>query len=1069
MADLGSLEFQITSTSEQAEKSIDNLISRFKQLKSAISISNGTVDKIASLSYAINEFGNANVSNVGKVLKEISKLKELKDISIPKGVTERISEITTAVNSVSSTEQFVKLSEAIEKIAGVGKVSIPKSFSDSLKTVSDSISSFNGDTMAAFDMFADVAQKLSGVDLSGLRISKNFGEGLSEVAKAMSMFDDSSLANFDKFAESASKLSGVNFSGIGGATKKVSSTSSKSKISDAILPNESKSGESDAIKNIGKAATEATEAIGGLKAKIGSMLSKLADRTINDFKESLKSVAKNSIEAAKGVGKMALSVVPFSQLPRSIGNSVKKLKELKSSLMRIAMYRAIRTAMKELTEGLDKSIEAIYQFESAAGHHFGSVMDSLKTNATELTGNLGALAANIISLLAPALNTLMNILNSLISAFASLLAMAGGKVFVKATGDAQKYGDALKKGASSAKEWKNQILGFDEINRLEAPSDGGSGSGSGEINPYTFMEADMLDWMKAIQEAIDNDEWYKAGELFAEHFNGIVDQWDSYSWGIRVGEKIQNGLELALGMLDGFDFKTLGSKIATSINGMFEEVDGTTIGGIVGGWFSSIWETLDGFLEDLDTWNIGVQIGNMFNESFRRVQGAPIAEALNYALYKALSLVRSFVETFSLKDAVNTMASTIGDTLLAWSDTLNSDTDFVKAVVDWIDEVDWDYATSSISTGIANLLEALANKMKEIDKEKLKANIKEAFEGIDWAGLFEAIADFAWEWFKLKWELRFSAMQGLLQGVAQGLEAVAYDVNGTYAQMVEEGQITQRDLSNMIATASQYEMTLDQVYNAMKDGSVGFPEFEQQMTAASEVAQEAADQIGNVSEALSGMTDPVTEAVDSTLAQNEEIKAAASETGKVTQEEIGNAIQLASDDFNAAVEGMTTSLATFSETMRTTFEAVTSNITDSISTMSNSAVTAINAIISSINAIPRNIQVSVNTVYGGVGVKGYADGGYVSKGELFIARESGAEMVGSINGKTGVANNDQIVEGIRQGVFEAVVSAMSSSGNNNSSGNKTAVLQVNGKEFARAIFSDMKSVTNEHGISLINV
>jgi hypothetical protein len=43
---------------------------------------------------------------------------------------------------------------------------------------------------------------------------------------------------------------------------------------------------------------------------------------------------------------------------------------------------------------------------------------------------------------------------------------------------------------------------------------------------------------------------------------------------------------------------------------------------------------------------------------------------------------------------------------------------------------------------------------------------------------------------------------------------------------------------------------------------------------------------------------------------------------------------------------------------------------------------------------------------------------------MFVARENGPEMVGTIGGRTAVANNDQIIEGIRQGVFEAVSAAM---------------------------------------------
>ena len=50
----------------------------------------------------------------------------------------------------------------------------------------------------------------------------------------------------------------------------------------------------------------------------------------------------------------------------------------------------------------------------------------------------------------------------------------------------------------------------------------------------------------------------------------------------------------------------------------------------------------------------------------------------------------------------------------------------------------------------------------------------------------------------------------------------------------------------------------------------------------------------------------------------------------------------------------------------------------------------------------------------------FASGGFPDAGQLFIAREAGAEMVGSLGGHTAVANNDQIVEGIREGVEAAM-------------------------------------------------
>lgn len=59
----------------------------------------------------------------------------------------------------------------------------------------------------------------------------------------------------------------------------------------------------------------------------------------------------------------------------------------------------------------------------------------------------------------------------------------------------------------------------------------------------------------------------------------------------------------------------------------------------------------------------------------------------------------------------------------------------------------------------------------------------------------------------------------------------------------------------------------------------------------------------------------------------------------------------------------------------------------------------------------------------------FANGGFPRSGEMFIAREAGAEMVGSIGGKTAVANNDQI----ERAIFNAVLTAMSQAMANGSS------------------------------------
>lgn len=59
-------------------------------------------------------------------------------------------------------------------------------------------------------------------------------------------------------------------------------------------------------------------------------------------------------------------------------------------------------------------------------------------------------------------------------------------------------------------------------------------------------------------------------------------------------------------------------------------------------------------------------------------------------------------------------------------------------------------------------------------------------------------------------------------------------------------------------------------------------------------------------------------------------------------------------------------------------------------------------------------------------ITAYAGGGYPLGGEVFVAREAGPELVGTIGGHTAVMNNDQIVASVSAGVYQAVASALGS-------------------------------------------
>lgn len=87
----------------------------------------------------------------------------------------------------------------------------------------------------------------------------------------------------------------------------------------------------------------------------------------------------------------------------------------------------------------------------------------------------------------------------------------------------------------------------------------------------------------------------------------------------------------------------------------------------------------------------------------------------------------------------------------------------------------------------------------------------------------------------------------------------------------------------------------------------------------------------------------------------------------------------------------------------------------------NNAINALNQVIRSINNVSwiTGISLSYFSRISIDQIQYMAEGGFVDEGQLFIAREAGAEMVGAMGRRTAVANNDQIVEGISAGVSVA--------------------------------------------------
>ena len=97
-------------------------------------------------------------------------------------------------------------------------------------------------------------------------------------------------------------------------------------------------------------------------------------------------------------------------------------------------------------------------------------------------------------------------------------------------------------------------------------------------------------------------------------------------------------------------------------------------------------------------------------------------------------------------------------------------------------------------------------------------------------------------------------------------------------------------------------------------------------------------------------------------------------------------------------------------------------------------------------------------------VSWYAEGGFPTTGDLFIANEAGPELIGRMGNQTAVANNDQIKEGIREAAYAAMTQALSE----NSQGHKTEVYIGNEKVYEG--YSRYQNYqNNKYGVSTVRI
>ena len=292
---------------------------------------------------------------------------------------------------------------------------------------------------------------------------------------------------------------------------------------------------------------------------------------LNNLQSSAKGVTIN-LGSASGTNGVSGST-------RKVGESAKAAtkhtSEFASSLMRIAKYRFLRTIIKEITQGFNEGLKNAYHFSKGLNGSLAAALDSLATKSLTMKNQMGAAFGALLQAIMPIVLQIVALITRLMQALSALFAALGGGQYLIAKDTAT----AWDKATGAAQKYKNTILGFDEINRLDDQSGGGGGGGANWAD--MFDEGVLPPWAQRIRDFLDSD---LAAKLKL-NFKDILLNWGKKLTGKQIAKKVITGLAALCGATAGF-----------LIGGVPGAIVGTLIGASLGVLFSSFLFDNDGVL-----------------------------------------------------------------------------------------------------------------------------------------------------------------------------------------------------------------------------------------------------------------------------------------------------------------------------------------------------------------------------------------------------------------------------------------------------------------------------------------
>lgn len=812
---------------------------------------------------------------------------------------------------------------------------------------------------------------------------------------------------------------------------------------------------------------EVTPLVSGM-TDMTSQIEKGAPEAIRKTKELKTAVQETGNEAVKAGAKAR-------EAAEQTGKSASKLQTFFASLKRIAFYRLIRGIISGVTQSVKEGVDNLYQYSKAFNGTFSQAMDSIATSSQYLKNTFATAVAPLIEELAPVIELIVNGIADAIDKVNQFVAiLRGASSWTRAVRVQKEYAAAVEDTNTAVKELKKTVLGFDELNLLNDASSSSSKKGKTIPDYGSMFEEVPIDQasegVKAFAEKVlDVIEKIKVG---LGHIKEVMDY-----FGIDL-EDIIHAAEIVAATI-------LTWKIAKSFMDTLNQVSTITHG--LGSLAAGIAISLVGFsLEGTGAYMLGKN-------------GFDVKTFLMTALGSALGIAGLTI-TFGPAGLVLGLAASIivgivGFTLGRRDAKIEElwNTEFGKHLQELKDKVEnsFDYSIELQAT--------IAFHRKEVDKEIAEIE-----------GEFTYVRELLDRIFSLSEKENKTAEEFMrLQHYADELNKYGIEIH-----IDEEGHVkeTREELEKIIQKTEDYYKlqayhdALIQAYKDQAEAERGLKDAQELLNDSTSTYREQLDRVlgmlydtdeatirnnGSFGDYYWMIHDFVTSnlmyAFNSDLGAEVELLREA--------ENNYNKNKGAIDNFQGAVDDATENVKFFTDRIdelnEREVDVQTDNaqleetkavleqlkpLVDKANTMvvkvqtDDSAVRDLENRIAALGSTSKNIAQRMGN---GPTISAYASGGMPDTGELFLAREAGAELVGSIGRRTTVANNDQIVEGISVGVRDAneeVVNALYAAASQivRAVDAKDTAAYIDGRKISKEVTTGQNRMNRMYGATLQN-